>query len=138
LHSDIVPVPSKPERSRVVAYWITTALLVAETAVGGVWDILRVPQVRIVIDRLGYPHYFLVILGVWKLLGVVALLLPRFPRLKEWAYAGIIFDFSGAIASHFASSFIDPGALIFLVTMIVVTVASWALRPPSRRNFPTL
>ena len=59
-------------RSRIVAYWVTTALVVFELALGGVWDILRVPQVRDLIERLGYPQYFLVILGTWKLLGAVA------------------------------------------------------------------
>ena len=53
---------------------------------------LRVPQARGLIERLGYPAYFLVILGIWKLLGAVALVVPKFPRLKEWAYAGVIFD----------------------------------------------
>jgi len=81
--------------SRNVIYWITTALLVFELGLGGVWDVLRVPQVRGVIDRLGYPAYFLVILGVWKLLGAVAMVIPRFPRLKEWAYAGVVLNLTG-------------------------------------------
>jgi len=84
----------------------------------------------------GYPAYFLLILGVWKLLGTVALLVPRYPRLKEWAYAGAVFDLTGAIASHLASGFIETGTLVYLVVMLGVTVGSWALRPPSRRNFP--
>ena len=88
-----------PFRRRLIAYWVTTALLVFELATGGVWDILRVPQVRDLIARLGYPQYFLVILGIWKILGAVALAIPRFPRLKEWAYAGAIFDLTGAVAS---------------------------------------
>jgi len=66
-------------RSHIIAYWVTTALVVSELALGGVWDILRVPQVRGLIERLGYPLYFLVILGIWKLLGAVALVIPRFP-----------------------------------------------------------
>ena len=65
-----------------------------------IWDVLRVPHVREVIHQLGYPSYFLIILGIWKLLGAVALAIPRFPRLKEWTYAGVIFNFTGAIASH--------------------------------------
>jgi hypothetical protein len=122
--------------NRTVVYWVTTVLLVAESVLGGVWDILRVPHVRDVIERLGYPEYFLVILGVWKLLGAVALIVPRFPRLKEWAYAGVVFDFTGAIASHLASGFIEAGAMVYLIVMMGVTAASWALRPPSRREFP--
>ena len=69
-------------RSHIVAYWVTTALLVSELALGGVWDILRVPQVRVLIERLGNPLYFLVILGIGTLHGAVALVIPRFPRLK--------------------------------------------------------
>ena len=97
-------------RYRVIGYWVTTALVVFELALGGVWDILRVPQVRDLIERLGYPQYFLVILGIWKLLGAVALVIPRFPRLKEWAYAGVVFDLTGAVASLLASGVVDAGA----------------------------
>jgi uncharacterized membrane protein YphA (DoxX/SURF4 family) len=86
---------TKAGRNQVVVYWVTTALLPLELALGGVWDVLRVPQVREVTDRLGYPTYFLVILGVWKLLGAIALIVPRFPRLKEWAYAGVVFNLTG-------------------------------------------
>jgi uncharacterized membrane protein YphA (DoxX/SURF4 family) len=117
-----------------IVYWIATALLVFELGLGGIWDVLRVPQVRTVIDQLGYPHYFLVILGVWKILGAVAVTVPRFPRLKEWAYAGAIFDLTGALASNLASGVTAPGTLVYLVLMIGVTAASWALRPASRRN----
>jgi uncharacterized membrane protein YphA (DoxX/SURF4 family) len=117
-------------------YWITTALLALELVLGGVWDVLRVPQVHVIIDRLGYPAYFLVILGVWKLLGAVAVIVPRFPRLKEWAYAGVVFNLTGAFVSNLASGVTDTGTLAYLVLMMGVTATSWALRPASRRNFP--
>src|SRR5215467_10428519 len=125
--------PTFSSRSRIIAYWVTTALVVSELALGGVWDILRVPQVRGLIERLGYPLYFLVILGIWKLLGAVALVIPKFPRLKEWAYAGVIFDLTGAVASLFASGLVTVGTAAYPVLMIGVAFASWALRPPSRR-----
>jgi uncharacterized membrane protein YphA (DoxX/SURF4 family) len=112
---------------------VTTALVVFELAMGGVWDVLRAPQVRGLIERLSYPSYFLIILGIWKLLGAVALVIPRFPRLKEWAYAGVIFDLTGAVASILASGLIDAGTLAYPIVMTGVTVASWGLRPPSRR-----
>ena len=112
------------------------ALVVSELALGGVWDILRVPQVRGLIERLGYPLYFLVILGIWKLLGAVALVIPRFPRLKEWAYAGVFFDLTGAVLSQLASGLIDAGTMAYPIVMTGVAVASWALRPPSRRLDP--
>ena len=65
------------------------------------------PQVREVIHRVGYPVYFLVILGGWKLLGSIAIIIPRFPRLKEWAYAGVIFNLTGALASNLVSGVHD-------------------------------
>jgi len=120
---------------RKVIYWIATALLALELVLGGVWDVLRVPQVHVVIDRLGYPAYFLVILGIWKLLGAVAITVPRFPRLKEWAYAGVVFDLTGALVSNVVSGITDAGTLAYLVLMMGVTAASWALRPAGRRNF---
>ena len=124
---------STSSRRAIIAYWVTTALVVFELTLGGAWDVLRVPQVRGLIERLGYPPYFLVILGTWKLLGAVALVIPRFPRLKEWAYAGIFFDLTGALVSLFASGLINVGAMAYPILMIGVAVASWALRPPSRR-----
>lgn len=122
--------------SRNVIYWVTTALLIFEMVLGGVWDVMKVPHVRETIERLGYPAYFLVILGIWKLLGAIALSIPRFPRLKEWAYAGAVFNFTGAVASHIVSRVIDAGTLAYLIVMMGATAASWSLRPPSRRNFP--
>jgi uncharacterized membrane protein YphA (DoxX/SURF4 family) len=120
-------------RYRIIAYWVTTTLVVFELALGGVWDILRVPQVRGLIERLGYPQYFLVILGIWKLLGAVALVIPRFPRLKEWAYAGVLFDLTGAVASLLATGLMDAGTIAYPIVMTGIAIASWALRPPSRR-----
>ena len=126
---------TKAERNRAIAYWVATALVVFELVLGGVWDVLRVPHVRAVMERLGYPTYFVVILGVWKLLGAVALVIPRFPRLKEWAYAGMVFNLTGALVSHVASVDIEVGPMVYLVVMTGVTAASWSLRPAYRRNF---
>ena len=126
-------VPAFDSRYRIIAYWVSTALVVFELAWGGLWDILRAPQVRDLIERLGYPQYFLVILGIWKLLGAVALVLPRFARLKEWAYAGVLFDLTGAVASLSASGLMDAGTIAYPIVMMGIAVASWALRPPSRR-----
>ncbi len=128
------PGGSSPVRRRhVIAYWVTTGLAAAELALGGVWDILQRPYVRAVIDHLGYPRYFLVILGVWKVLGAVALVVPRFPRVKEWAYAGAVFNYTGAIASHLT---VGDGALavVYPAIQLGLVAASWALRPPARRD----
>jgi uncharacterized membrane protein YphA (DoxX/SURF4 family) len=118
-------------RPVAVAYWAATVLVTAELAVGGMWDVLRLPMVYGTVTRLGYPAYFLVILGVWKLLGAVALLAPRFPRLKEWAYAGVVFADTGAIASHLWAGF-GAGEVLFLVVLLVLTLVSWATRPDGR------
>lgn len=120
-------------RGRVVTvtYWTATALVCAELAVGGIWDIARLPLVRETVTALGYPAYLLVILGVWKVLGGVALLAPRFPRLKEWAYAGVVFADTGAIASHLWAGY-GAGEIVVLAVLLVLTVVSWATRPPGR------
>ena len=93
------------------------------------------PQVREVIHRVGYAVYFLVILGVWKLLGSIAMIIPRFPRLKEWAYAGVVFNLTGALASNLVSGVHDATTVVYLFGMMGITAVSWALRPPSRRTF---
>jgi uncharacterized membrane protein YphA (DoxX/SURF4 family) len=124
---------ARSARRRAVAYWIVTALVAAELAVGGAWDILRIPLVRGVMDHLGYPSYSLVIIGVWKLLGAAALLAPRYPRLKEWAYAGAVFNYTGAVASHLAVGD-GAGAIAYPLVQLALVAASWALRPPARRD----
>jgi hypothetical protein len=118
--------------TRLTAYWTATVLVTAELVTGGVWDVQRGPQVRGVVDHLGYPSYFLVILGIWKLLGALALLAPGLPLLKEWAYAGVLFTDTGAIASHLTVGY-GLNELAVLIPLAGLTVMSWALRPPSRR-----
>jgi uncharacterized membrane protein YphA (DoxX/SURF4 family) len=121
-----------PSRTRLVAYWVATALIVLEMIVGGSWDLLRTAYVRGLMDRLGYPEYMLTILGVWKLLGALAIVAPRFPRLKEWAYAGIFFDLTGAAVSH-AICHDSAQKIVITLTLALIAIASWALRPASRR-----
>jgi uncharacterized BrkB/YihY/UPF0761 family membrane protein len=119
-------------RGRSAAYWLATAAVAAELGVGGIWDIARIPFVRDIVTHLGYPTYFLVVLGSWKVLGAIALLLPRRPLLKEWAYAGAFFTYTGAMVSHLTTGY-GLGEVGVLAVMTVLTVLSWALRPPSRR-----
>jgi uncharacterized membrane protein YphA (DoxX/SURF4 family) len=125
---DLPPATGTSTRGRSVAYWVTTVAVVAELAVGGVWDLLRTDYVRDVVEHLGYPRYLLTIMGVWKIPGAVALLIPRFPRLTEWVYAGAVINYASAVASHIIvgdgiSAIVAPAALLAL------TVTSWALRP---------
>ena len=117
---------------RLVAYWLTTAAVVGELGLGGIWDIARLPLVAGLVTHLGYPSYFLVLLRTWKVLGAVALLVPRRPLLKEWAYAGASFTYTGAIVFHLTTGY-DLGEVGLLAVMTTLTVLSWALRPPSRR-----
>lgn len=123
---------SRGTSTRAVAYWTATGLLAAELIIGGIWDILRIPMARDVVVDLGYPTYFMVILGTWKLLGGAAILVPGYPVLKEWAYAGAFFVFSGAMVSHLTTGK-DLQELGVLAVALVLVVASWALRPPTRR-----
>ena len=120
-------------RYRTAGYWLATVPVAAELGLGGAWDIARLPFVRDLVTHLGYPAYFLVLLGTWKMLGAVALLIPRHPLLKEWAYAGAFFTYTGAIVSHLTTGY-DLGEVGLLAVMTVLTVLSWALRPPSRRT----
>jgi uncharacterized membrane protein YphA (DoxX/SURF4 family) len=127
---DFTPTPLRgsPSRSRLVAYWISTVLVVAELAVGGVWALLRTDNVRDVVQHLGYPMYLLTIIGVWEVAGAVALLIPAFPRLKEWAYAGAVITFVCAVASHLTVG--DRiGTIAAPLVLLALTVVSWALRP---------
>jgi uncharacterized membrane protein YphA (DoxX/SURF4 family) len=122
-------------KAKSIAYWITT-ILVAFFMSGGV---AQLAQYRAnphgVVPALGYPMYFFAILGIWKVLGAIAILVPRYPRLKEWAYAGIFFDLTGAAAScAWVGGYGAYGFHVIAPLMIAgITVASWALRPESRR-----
>jgi uncharacterized membrane protein YphA (DoxX/SURF4 family) len=121
-------------RLRIVAYWVTTLIVAGESAVGGLWwDLMRIPYVRETLAHLGYPLYFATIMGVAKGLAVVALLVPRFPRLKEWAYAGVFFVYIGAAASHWAVGD-TAGVVLAPSTFAAITLVSWALRPSARRD----
>ena len=117
---------------KTTLYWISTALVSAGFLLGGVLDLLHVPPVVQAITTLGYPAYLATLLGGWKVLGVAAVVSPGLPRLKEWAYAGMLFDLSGAAFSHAASG--DPaGKVAVPLVFLALAAASWALRPASRR-----
>ena len=126
------PPPVAVARRRLAWYWVVTIPVAAELAVGGVWDIARLSFVSTLVTHLGYPSYFLVLLGTWKVLGAAALVVPRRPLLKEWAYAGAFFTYTGAIVSHLTRGY-DVGEVGVLAVMTALTVLSWALRPAGRR-----
>jgi hypothetical protein len=122
-------------KGKNIAYWTTTVLVAFFIGGGGLAQVAQFLGNRHgVVPVLGYPMYFFGILGFWKALGAIAILVPRFPRLKEWAYAGIFFDLTGAVASIAAVGFYGAYAFHILAPLILagLTVASWALRPESR------
>lgn len=115
-----------------IGYWATTGLVALGFAFGGLVDLSHSPELVAGLAHLGYPVYFATLLGIWKVLGAVAIVVPRFARLKEWAYAGMFFDLSGAFFSH--ASVGDPATkLIAPVVLLALLVASWALRDESRK-----
>ncbi len=120
------------KRNKII-YWISTvwlALGMLSTAI--VQLFFRVQEEKDFIANLGYPVYILTILGVWKFLGVVAVLIPKHPLLKEWAYAGFFFAMSGAIFSHIASG--DAMNEMFpAMLLLILTVVSWYFRPADRK-----
>jgi len=123
-------------RLKSAAYWICTALTVFFIVPGGLAYALAVPDVVDGVVQLGFPLYFIQLLGVWKVLGGLAILAPGLPRLKEWAYAGMLFELTGAAVAN-AMMGDTIGALWWHVPaplmVAAVMVASWALRPASRR-----
>lgn len=119
-------------RRRTATYWIITAVVVGECAVGGTMDLLRIPPFYPMLIDLGYPSYLGTILGAAKLAAAVVLLAPGLPRLKEWAYAGVLINMVGAAASQ-AAVHQSIGDLIAPGMFAVLAILSWALRPPTRR-----
>jgi len=126
------------KRNKII-YWISTIWLALGMLSTGTLQLFRAnaegtlaPPGVYGITHLGYPVYFLTILGIWKILGVVALLIPKFPLLKEWTYAGFFFVMSGAIFSHIAVG--DSISEIFpSLLLLILTVVSWYFRPGDRK-----
>jgi len=115
-----------------IIYWITTIFLSIGMTAGGVQQMLQIGGYNEIVSSLGYPLYVLSILGVWKILGVIAILIPKFPLLKEWAYAGFFFAMSGAAISHLAAGQQFVEAVPSLI-LLIVTVLSWYFRPADRK-----
>ena len=112
-------------------YWIATILLVLMMASGGVGELMHAQATMAGMAQLGYPGYFVNVIGTWKLLGSVALLVPRFPRLKEWAYAGMFFNMTGAAISH-AAMHSESWHVVVTLSTAALVVLSWGLRPRGR------
>ena len=119
------------KRNKII-YWFFTLWLALGMVSTGIVQLIKSEDELIRITHLGYPVYFLTILGIWKILGVIAVLAPEFPRLKEWAYAGFFFAMSGAVISHIAVS--DPVGEVFPSLLLLgITLMSWYFRPAAGR-----
>jgi hypothetical protein len=120
-------------KTHKIIYWIATIWLALGMLSTGIVQIIKLPHEAVEnVVRLGYPVYVMTILGVWKILGVIAVLVPKYPLIKEWAYAGFFFTMSGAAISHIVVS--DPFSEIFpSVLLLILTVVSWYFRPESRK-----
>ena len=122
------------KRNKII-YWIATIWLALGMLSTGLVQLLKTKEGQGGLDmitHLGYPRYLLTVLGVWKVLGVIVLLVPKLPLLKEWAYAGFFFIMSGAIFSHIASG--DGMNEVFpSLLLLILTIASWYFRPADRK-----
>lgn len=115
-----------------IIYWTVTIFLAIAMTAGGIQQMLQIGGYNEIVTNLGYPLYLLSLIGVWKILGVITILVPNFPVLKEWAYAGFFFAMSGAAISHMAvgQSFTEAMPSLFLVLIIFL---SWYFRPVDRK-----
>jgi hypothetical protein len=119
-------------QGKVIGYWVATGIVALAMIAGGIADMALPEPVAKTLTHLGYPLYFGRILGIWKFLGGLAILAPGRPLLKEWAYAGIMFDLTGAACSHIYSG--DGAADVLKpVVLLGIMIASYLLRPESRR-----
>ena len=119
-------------KRNTIIYWLATGFLSFGMLAGGIQQMLQIGGYNEIITQLGYPLYMLSILGVWKILGVIAILIPKFPLIKEWAYAGFFFAMTGAAISHFAVGQPAIEALPSLVLTVII-ILSWYYRPASRK-----
>lgn len=119
-------------KAQKITYWVATIWLALGMTSSGIMQLIRPQEIIENMDRLGFPEYFTILLGAWKILGVIAILVPKFPILKEWAYAGFFFTTTGAVFSHFMTG--DPFVEIFpALLLFVLTIVSWYFRPVSRK-----
>lgn len=119
-------------KGKLIVFWVATVLVVVSQFISGVLDWMGFEPLVEAMTSLGYPLYVLKILGTFKILGVIAIAIPGAKRLKEWAYAGFVFDFLGAAASH-ALNGDAVGEVIPPVVLLGILLASYFLRPADRR-----
>jgi uncharacterized membrane protein YphA (DoxX/SURF4 family) len=123
---------TRDSKGRRIGYWVTTGFTALGCIVGGMGDLLAPPEVVAIFESLSYPKYIAHFIGVAKLLAALTMLLPKFPRLKEWAYAGLAIDLVGASYSHAATGH-AIGDVIMPLVVLAIAMASWYLRPDDRK-----
>ncbi|MGA9639405.1 DoxX family protein [Flavobacterium sp.] len=120
------------KRNKII-YWIATVWLALGMTSTGIVQLIQMKEEVDMMTLLGYPIYLLTLLGIWKILGVIAILLPKLPLLKEWAYAGFFFAMSGAVYSHIAVG--DKAISLFgPVLLLILTFVSWYFRPANKKT----
>lgn len=124
------------KKSHKIIYWIATVWLALGMVSTGIVQLIKMQEEIDNFNSLGYPLYLMTIIGAWKIAGVVAVLLPKFPLLKEWAYAGFFFAMSGAVVSHIAVG--HEGVQVFgPALLLLLTIVSWYFRPADRKTAAT-
>lgn len=121
------------EKRRLIIYWVATALMSVGMLGSGLAQIAQSKDMVKLVTSLGYPVYLMYIIGTWKILGVIAILIPGFKLTKEWAYAGFFFLMTGALISHLASGDFDFKAIAGPFMQTVFIILSWYFRPADRR-----
>lgn len=120
------------KRDKII-YWVATIWLSLGMVSGGIFQLMKMEDAVNNFKHLGYPEYLLTLLGIWKLLGVIAILIPKYPVLKEWAYAGFFFAMTGALVSHLIMG--DPfGETFPSVFTLILVIVSWYFRPAERKT----
>lgn len=120
------------KRRDLIIYWIATALFTFGMTASGISQILGLKEMNEIMIHLGYPLYLMPLLGVWKLMGVIAVLVPNYKLLKEWSYAGFFFLLSGALISHIVMGNSGKSILGPLFQIIFLCI-SWYFRPENRK-----
>ncbi|MFF2888536.1 DoxX family protein [Paenibacillus sp. NPDC057967] len=122
-------------RGKIIAYWTAASLLAAAMTLSGIGQLMQLGGNVELVTSIGFPLYVMTILGIWKVLGAVAIVMPGFPRMKEWAHAGIFFLMTGAALSHmFANDYGDGSFhVIHPLAYAALNIVAWALRPKNRK-----
>lgn len=123
---------NKFQKRNKIIYWVFTLWMALGMVSTAIVQIMKNKDELANFTNLGYPSYLMTIIGVWKILGVIAILIPKFPLLKEWAYSGFFFVMSGAVISHIIVN--DPISKTFpAVLLLILVIISWYFRPADRK-----